>query len=481
MIDSGGSGRRGGVAGSVGGAGLAGVAGLVALALAACAAAALTACAYWPGLMSWDPVRQYGEAVSGDIDDWHPPVMQWLWARMLAIRAGPAPMLLLQLGLYWGGLWLLAGTRWRRGRPVLAWLLLACGLLPLGLALTGAILKDCLMTGALLLAAALIAVRDERGGAAPAWLAGALLFFAATLRFNGFTACLPLLVACLPRSWRSTWPRLLVTGVIATAALMAAMPLANRLIGARPSGVELSLVIFDLGGITEHAGVDVFPAQLEVSDPVRVNHGCYRPNKWDSYSDWVDPECPLGFSAWNDDVAPAGVRPYPFLARAILAHPIAYLQHRLAHFAINTRLVPLADAAERPVPVTSAPNRWGFHLTPNPVLRAIDALAVATAHTPLGWPIVWIGLAVGALLCAPGLPSARTIVPLALSSFLYGCGYLVFSVASELRYHLWTELAALIATVLVAAERGLVPRRRLAWAYAPAALATLAAVATRLQ
>ena len=47
-------------------------------------------------------------------------------------------------------------------------------------------------------------------------LAGGLLIFAATLRFNAFTACLPLLVALLPRWWRSNWPQLLGTSVIAT-------------------------------------------------------------------------------------------------------------------------------------------------------------------------------------------------------------------------------------------------------------------------
>jgi hypothetical protein len=47
---------------------------------------------------------------------------------------------------------------------------------------------------------------------------------------------------------------------------------------------------------------------------------------------------------------------------------------------------PLPDAVERPVPNHDAPNPWGFHITPNPRMRAIDALAMAMAHTPLGWP-----------------------------------------------------------------------------------------------
>jgi len=469
------------------------------LALAACAAASLTAYAYWPGLMTWDPVRQYGEALSGEITDWHPPMMQWVWQRLLAIHPGPAPMLVLQLGLYWGGLALLAAAIRRDGRRGLAWAVLACGLLPLGMALTGAILKDCVMAGALLAATGLLAWRGGRGGAS-GLAAAALLLFAATLRFNAFAACLPLLVALLPRAWWRSWPRLLATAAVATAMLVAAMPIANRLIGAEPSGVELSLVIFDLGGITEHGGASVFPEEMAVRDPVRANHRCYNPNKWDSYSDWVEPECPLGFTAWNDDVAPDGVKPYPFWLRTVLTHPLPYAEHRLTHFAINTRLLPLPDATERPVPVTTAPNPWGFRVSDNRVLHLLDALAVASAHTPLGWPIVWMAVALGAAIAgwprrrqggkaaslaegawAEGQATARTrlIVPLALSSLLYGCGYMVFSVASELRYHLWTELAALLAAVLAAGGAPL-PRRRLAWSCAPPVLAVLACIATRV-
>ena len=450
--------------------------GYAALALAALAAAALTAFAYWPGLMSWDPVRQYGQVLSGDVDDWHPPTMQWVWRQLIPIRSGPAPMLLLQLMLYWSGMVMIAGAAWKRRRRGLAWALLACGLWPFGLALTGMILKDCLMAGALLVATGLLA---RRGGVLPRLLAGTLLLFASTLRFNAFTACLPLLIALLPRWSRSSWPRLLATGLIAGGLLMAAMPVANRMIGAKPSGVELSLVIFDLAGITEHAGVSVFPEELEVADPVRVNHSCYRPTKWDSYSDWVEPECPLGFTAWRDNVDPLQVGPYRIWIGAVLAHPIAYAEHRLRHFAINTRLLSISDTLERPVPAGGAPNPWGFHITPNQMTRALDTFAMATAHTPFGWPIVFIGLALGVSIGSRGLPSAWLIAPIALSSLFYGCGYLVFSVASEHRYQLWTELAALIATALFIDEVEGGDRWRLLCAFAPAGIAIIGGTVAR--
>lgn len=463
--------------------------------------------------MTWDPVRQYGEALTGEITDWHPPAMAWLWRRLTAIAPGPGPMLVVQLALIWGGLATLAWALRRRGRPVsrpcpgesrdassarpaaldpgprrgravdgwpgLAWAVLACGLWPPALALTGAILKDCLMAGALLVGTGLLA-SDRR---ASRWLAGAVLLFAATLRFNAFTACVPLAVALLPTRWRTGWPRLLGASAAAAAVLLAAMPLADRLIGAEPSGVALSLVIFDLGGITEHAGVSAFPEELDVRDPVAVNHRCYRPAKWDGYSDWVAPECPLGFTAWNDDLDAGVVPPYPFWLRAILAHPRAYAAHRLTHFAINTRLLPLADSVERPVPHGDAPNPWSFRVGPNALRDGIDAAAVATAHTPLGWPIVAIAVALAAALIGAELPGAGLIVPVALSAALYGLGYGVFSVASELRYHLWTQLGALLAAVLAAGDlaSGARPARWRSWSGAGlVGAAVLAGVAGRL-
>ena len=449
----------------------------IALPVFAMAGGSLTASAYWPGMMTWDAIRQYGEALGGEIDDWHPPVMQWMWRRLIEVHPGPAPMLLLQLALYWGGLAILAGVFWNKGKRRLGWALLSCGLLPLGLALTGMILKDCLMAGALLVVTGLLALRDDRRSTWSGLLAGGLLCFAATLRFNAFTACLPLLIALLPRAYWCTWPRMLVTAAVAIAALIAVMPLTNRLLGAEPSGVELSLVLFDLGGITEHSGVSVFPEELEVVSPVTVNHQCYQAAKWDTYSDWVAPECPLGFTAWNDNIDAAEVKPRAVWTHAIMAHPIAYAQHRLDHFAINVRLLPVIDAVERPVPDHDAPNPWGFQTSANRLRRAVDALAMATAHTPLGWPIVWIAIAFGALIASWGLPHASLVVPVALSSIFYGCGYIVFSVASELRYHLWTEIAALIAIVIVTAE---CPRRRFGLAFLPASVATAAGLVVRI-
>lgn len=438
--------------------------------------------AYWPGIMTWDSIRQYDQAQDGSFDDWHPPLMEWIWRQLDQLLRGPAPMLLLQLALYALGFALLAGWALKRERPRLAVALAAASLMPIAVALMGAILKDCLMAAMLLAAAGLLAWRGQGRDVWLRLLAGALIVLACALRFNAFLAGGPLLVTLLPERLRSTPPRLAANTLAATALLFLPMPIANHLLGAERSGVELSLVNFDLGGITEHSGVDAFPS-LPVKDPVAANRRCYSPVKWDFYADWAAEPCPVGFDVLQPAFQRQKINPELFWARAILAHPFAYAAHRLQHFNINSRFL-VRGWIDRPVPDRSVENDWKFQVTPNPVLSAVDAMALLTAATPLGWPIFWMALAAGLSAIAPRLPSRGLIVPLALSSLLYGLGYGVVSVSSELRYHLWTMLAAMVAACVAAADlpqaRGVLGRAHYLAAAGPAAFVVVLGLIWRM-
>ncbi len=431
---------------------------------------------------------QYQQSVDNSYDDWHPPLMAWTWRRMmLFVQPGPAPMFALQLLLYWGGITLIALWAYRSRRPGLGVGLACVGWLPAPLALMGTVVKDCLMDGLLTCGAGLMLWRDlarslmVRTSLSAA--AFAMIVLAASLRFNAFLACVPLALALAPRRWTSTTPRLVLTGLFAALALLAVPPMIARLVDAEKTDVGLSLIIFDLGGMTEHSQVNLFP-EMQVANPVMVNHRCYDPFEWDSYSDWAKRPCPLGFDKFQPTVEDQELNPTGLWLRAIATHPLAYAQHRLTHFNLSTWFwVP--SGPDFTAWTQSVPNPWGFHVRQNPVLGFLNSLADAASDTPLGWPIAWISVALAALIVAIATRLRPEIQALAASTFVYGLGYLVFGVATGVRYYVWTGSCAGFAVVLTIAElfrlRIRVPTPAIVGAGAVATIPILMAAIARLR
>ena len=186
------------------------------------ALAALQLHAFAPGSVTPDTVVQWGQALSGHYDDWHPPATAWLWRQLMPLGPGTWPVFALQVVLYWGGILLLAETLRRRGRGGAALAVVAIAALPIQFGQGGAILKDPLLT-ALCLAATGLAFA---GGVAARAAAAALLLFAAATRFNAVFACLPLFVLLFPAHWTATLPRVIGTAMLAGVVLVAG----NRLI-----------------------------------------------------------------------------------------------------------------------------------------------------------------------------------------------------------------------------------------------------------
>jgi hypothetical protein len=407
--------------------------------------------------------------------------MAWIWRQMIALRPGPGPMYLLQVALYWLGYILIVAGALRRRLSRAATVAVIVALMPFPLALMGSVLKDCLMEGALLSAVGLYVWSGPERGWGVRVVGLALLVFAGMLRFNAFFATLPLAVAFLPVSFRQTPLRMAGAVIVTLAVLVAAMPVANRLIGADKSDVELSLVIFDLAGITKHTGIDMFPP-LGIANPVAVSNRCYKPDKWDYYSTWAPEPCPIMFTQIDEVMDRIGAKPYPTLIRAIIAHPIAYAEHRFAHFNINSRFL-VHTEIQGAVPEKPVENEWHFEVAPNPALTIISRITEWSIHSPLGWPIFWMALAGGLLAIGWTMPSAWLTVPLTMSSLFYGLGYLPFSVSSELRYNLWTITGTAIAAGFVLADLGAgarVPRARWIVALTPAAIVALLCTIWRL-
>jgi hypothetical protein len=114
----------------------------------------------------------------------------------------------------------------------------------------------------------------------------------------------------------------------------------------------------------------------------------------------------------------------------------------------------------------------------------VSHYADIAARTPVGWPCFWIVVGLAAFLLAACQGLDLQFVAIAASAPLYGLGYLLFGVATGMRYHFWTMTGAALAAVLVIGEmlRGNVraSRKVVGIAAIVVAVPTLMAIASRL-
>ena len=413
---------------------------------------AVNVAASYPGILTNDSVNQYAEAVSGRYTDWHPPVMAWLWSVLRHLAPGPAPLFVLHLAGYWAGWALLAHATRRSGRPGLAFVVALAGVFPTFLFLNASITKDVGMVAAWLPAIGLLYWFRAQHRRVPliACVAVALLLAYGTLvRSNAIFALGPLvLYAVAPAAWLRD-VRLAAAAVVIAVVALPVTQQANRVLfhPAERQAVN-SLFLFDLAGIAvrERNPALLAPRADIPSDELAR---CYTPYWWDTLSPWGS--CGGLVNRPDNDhptVADGLVKQW---ASTIAAHPVAYALHRLKHF--NSELmfaVPLKHIRLTPE-----------YRTDNPAFRPLE---VITPHdirfdlvrkNPTVWPVTWLVWA-GVLLAflrqrepAPGVLLARA---LAVSALAYSGAYLVVGVATDIRYHYWAILAAVVATLVVLPE-----------------------------
>jgi hypothetical protein len=448
--------------------------------VAAALLAAATLLVFWPGIASYDSVVQYQQVLSGRYDDWHPPAMARLWSLFHAAGwHGQAPMFVVQILLYWAGIGLFASALIRRGSPLLALAALLLGLWPPLLGWQVVVLKDAQMAGALVAAVGLASRWRLDGRPLPRWAAVLVLLllgYATLVRFNAAFATVPLgfgLIGGL--RWDRPWRQgtILLGTTAATLALLG--PINHHLLDAKPSGVERSLPLFDLAGIVRHAGPDAVP-QVPARRWRRAEaRGCLTPILWD----------PLGSGSpcgYIDDTltrrAAGGALTRAWVG-AIAAHPLAYAEHRVAHWNSEMRLwAPAAMPGTGPL-AGSEPNTLGL-ASPARRVGGFQALGAILATSAAGAPILWFAGALAVLVCVWPARDARgaLAITLALSAVLTELAFAVVGVASDYRYHCWGMLAAGLA--LIAAQGTRVPPLRRRLALAAILLVALIVVAARL-
>lgn len=430
---------------------------------------------FWPGYVQYDSLGQYRQALSGSYEDWHPPVMAHLWAAFGP--HGQAPMMLVQLAGYWIGFGALIVALAATGRRRAALALLAIALWPPLLGWQPVVLKDTQMLGAMLAATGLVGWWRLRAQPLPkaAWAAVAILLgYAVLVRANAVFAVVPFAAMLARRQTGVPRARNAILGVAGSllAILIAiglSSPINHDLLGASRSGVERTQPTYDLAGIAVRSGATDAGLSPRSSAALR-RKACVRAYFWD----------PLGEErrCQGDVAGLAALSPATLYARWALAavhHPLAYAAHRLAHLDSTDRwLVPHRWPGAEP-PASNEPNTLGLE-EPGEAAQRWQRLAAALTDLPPGWPVVWIVVALAGLV--PALRrddgAGRLAAALFVSALALEGSFAMLSIASDLRYHLWSMVATAIGCVLLG---------RMRWRPAMVvllALVLLAGVAARL-
>jgi hypothetical protein len=410
---------------------------------------ASVAALFWPGVPMYDTVAQYRQVLGGPVDDWHPPVMVRLWQLLHPLAAGPAPMFVTQIALYAAGFALLVAALVRSARWPSAVAVAVLAVSPLLLGWQMAVLKDTQMLGALVAAAGIVAhyrLADRKIPVAAVVLILLLVGYATLVRANAFFATVPLAVLLLP-----TYKRPVISmaiAVVGCAAVLALTPLINhRLLGAEPSGVAKSEPLFDLAAIAVATPVTA-PSPFTPAERTQIaERHCVRAFFWDPLGD------PAGCSDATDRLLeqPTG-KLYLELAHAAAAHPLAYAAHRLAHWNSTERWLVPPGLPEAGPPDEAEPNDIGLDGPQSDAATAWQDAAAVEAGTPLGWPILWTLIA---LLLVPAAwrrrsePAGGLALALLASALTLELSFLVISIASDLRYHLWPMAASALALILL--------------------------------
>lgn len=403
---------------------------------------------HYPGTMSNDATNQYAEALSGHYTDWHPPVMAWLWSLLRVAGDGPAPIWLLHLAIYWTGFGLLADGIRRSGHPRLALLAALAGAFPPFMYLNAIVLKDVGMAASWLAAVAWLfwfRTQQRRVPVGVAVLVVVLLLYGTLVRSNAPFGLGPLLLyAIAPARWLRN-SRLIVAALVIAVLAIPVSQLANRvLFHPEAMHAEQQLFVYDLAGIAAH---ERDPRLLEPRATMTAADlkTCYTPFWWDSFSAWG--RCAALVHRPDNSHATLSEGLTSQWLKTIASHPVGYAVHRLKHFNSSLMFV---------VPLKH------LRLTPeyrgdDPAFKPFEVFSESNVRfdlvrkNPLFWPVTWLVWGVF-LLVFVGRESATAPVLLAraltVSALGYSGAYLVIGIATDMRYHYWSMLAVVAATLV---------------------------------
>jgi hypothetical protein len=406
----------------------------------------LTLLFLYPGYLTNDATYVYSYVQDWHLGDWQSPLETMLWWLIDPIAPGSASMFLLIVTLYWLGFGIIALTVARRSLA-LALVVPLLGLTPPAFILLSMIWRDILFSATWLVAAAI--VYGTVGGTAPLrrtapLLALALIGFGILLRPNAITAA-PFLIVYAIWPARFEWKRAALIFVPAVIAGYGLIHLTYyEMLHVKRENPLHSLLVFDLGGITYFTKENQFPVAWSPEEMALLTDRCYEPQHWDIY--WTLDPCKfvMGRLERSGDVIFGTQRLDDAWIRAVTAHPVAYVSHRLT--VLWTFLVPANLTLELyklslPDETPLAHNAYFLGL-----LRLHDALKATILYRAGFWLLLSVAI-VGWAWPARRTPSGAFAISIAAAGIFYLMTFGPLGVATDFRYAHFAVVASLAGLV----------------------------------
>jgi hypothetical protein len=428
----------------------------------------------YPGRLYPDSLDMLTQAEHAELlNDWHGPITIWIWKIFAPLFGQPASALFVQSLLIVGYPSLMLARSLSQQRVVRA---IACFILLAALiAVTGQVLKDIVLVGLLLCLLASLEFYHSRRQKWALIICASLVVLIALVRPSNF-----MILGTSATAWaiiRFVEPRrLLFAAMLIWTACAAAVPanqFVNRtLLGARNNSAELSLITFDVAGVSSAIRQDLF-AEL----PGWPTNELPRP--WQCYTPrMVDPflfgECKRYVELLREASHTSSLR---FWWISVVAqHPVGYLKHRTYYsFYLIRSMSPILGWGPA-YAVNSTPHMSELHSNSTHGLdmgRAFELWEPNITYLPFAWVAATlstrIAVIVATLACIITLisnwRSGRTLHDFDLVAVISsGIGFgnilmlLLFGIASEGRYLLPTIVCGFVSILLVL-ERSATPRR----------------------
>ncbi|MCH2171318.1 hypothetical protein MK489_11090 [Myxococcota bacterium] len=417
----------------------------------------------FPGHLGADSLLQMQASLEGRTYRWHPPLMVAVWRLCNLLIEGPFLMLLLQAWAWSLGVALVARRAFPERTGVRSAAFLAIGLLPVCFGHLVHISKDAQMMAFLTLAVGLLFHFDEgEPRSAPRrWPVLALpliLVYASGVRYNSLAALPPLVVWMVLLWERGTLRGITTPRKVRNLTLGAALV---SLTGAWIAGWALKpdvddgtplsqTLIFDILGVSARSGHNYLP--------LAHDGAALSPEKIDDwYAQGWRPlfRRPEVRAALHPAAAPHVTATW---FEAVTQQPLSYAHHRLSAFATSTgfsppkgayiTLPPQWDSVDFSFPEHGLQTRWSRSWLSQICASALEWAKDGFPGAFRAWRYLLLAGGLGGL-CAiltrrRGDRYPRTLLLLA-SALLYSSSYLVLAGAPNLRFHLWSVAAVVLA------------------------------------